>query len=74
MTNIYIFDIFKSQKGENMKSLIAERAKRYNDKIKSQANKNKKLIANGNKKNCPILSKEQPKPVMKESKTLMLDI
>ena len=74
LTNIYIFDIFKSLKGVNMKSLIADRVKRNNEKIKSQANKNKKLIANGNKNNYPTQSTEQPKPVMKESKTLMLEL
>ena len=57
-----------------MKSLIAERVKRNNDKIKAEANKNIKLVTNGKKNSCPKLSNEQPKPVMKESKTLMLDV
>ena len=57
-----------------MKSLIADRVKRNNEKIKAQANKNKQLVKSGNKSTVPQIINEEPKPVMKESKTLMLDI
>ncbi len=57
-----------------MKSLIADRVKRNNEKIKAQANKNKQLVKTGNKAVTQQPVDEQPKPVMKESKTLMLDI
>ena len=44
-----------------------------NEKIKAQANKNKRAM-NSQKINVATQVVEEPKPVMKESKTLMLDI
>ena len=55
-----------------MERLIADKIKRNNEKIKAQANKNK--TKSKGKENGLVQVNEPPKPVMKESKTLMLDI
>ena len=62
------------RKGDVMKSLVAEKYKRNNEKLKAQANKNKQLVKAANKSTVPQVVNEEPAPVMKESKTLMLDI
>lgn len=55
-----------------MERLIADKIKRNNEKIKAQASKNKTKLKG--KENGLVQVNEAPKPVMKESKTLMLDI
>ena len=58
-----------------MKSLIAERVKKTNDKIKAEANKSK-INVEKNKAKTRNQNKEvvlEEKIVMKQSKTLMLD-
>ena len=57
-----------------MKSLIAERAKRNNSKIKTAANKNKKNLTCSSKKQQPVKQVVEEKTIMKEPKTIMLDI
>ena len=59
-----------------MKSLIAERAKRNNDKIKAEANKSKIKAEQNKAKTNKALKKEviEEKEIAPEVKTLMLDV
>lgn len=59
-----------------MKSLISDRIIRNNEKIKEEAKKSKRLIANNKNEKKHEQIKEivvKEKQVMKESKTLMID-
>ena len=59
-----------------MKSLISDRIIRNNEKIKEEAKKSKRLIANNKNEKKQEQIKElvtEEKQVMKESKTLMID-
>ena len=60
-----------------MKSLIAEKVKRNNDKIKADAQGSKKLIADQKiaiKKEQPKQAKSPEAQIAREAKTLMLDV